>query len=170
MKNIYCRSLLLGTLGSLQLFQLSGMNYYVSLQGKDDQAGTIEMPFRTLEKGIGLAVPGDTVFVRSGTYPTTETVRIQKSGTAESYCTLMAYPGERALLDCSGQAQGTRGMTLSGSYWTIAGFDIFGAGDNGLMIAGGNRNRILNCAFIGNRDSGRIPSVRKGRSSIFPTW
>lgn len=69
---------------------------------------------------------------------------------------LMSYPGERALLDFSAQALSgsNRGIYLTASYWHIEGFDIFGAGDNGMNINNGSFNRIVNCAFYRNRDTG----------------
>jgi hypothetical protein len=154
MKAFLKRLVLIVATGVLWPVHGTSENYYVSLQGNDGSSGSLASPFRTIEKAIGVAISGDTIFVRGGTYPLTATIRIQKSGTPELYLVLVSFPGERAMLDFTGQAMGSRGITLSGSYWQIEGFDIFGSGDNGLKIEGGNWNRIVKCAFYRNRDSG----------------
>ncbi len=131
-------------------------NIFVCPEGDDSDSGTELLPFRSIEKAVETSLPGDTIFLRAGTYPSTATIRILKSGTTEQYHILMSYPGERAVLDFSEQPQGSsnRGITLSGSYWHIEGIDITRAGDNGLKIEGGNWNRIVRCNFYRNRDSG----------------
>ncbi len=130
--------------------------YYVSLNGSDSGQGTLNDPFATINKSLGSLIPGDTIMVRGGIYALGTTISISGSGTSGSYCTLMAFPGERPILDFSSQALSgsNRGIKLTGSYWHIEGFDITGAGDNGLKIEGGNYNEIVNCAFYRNRDSG----------------
>jgi len=149
---------LLSALLLIFALQLSGSpsTYFVSLGGNDSNPGSETQPFATIQKAVDVAVAGDTVFVRGGTYSLTATISISKSGTTEACYTLKSYPGERAILDFSGQAMGgsNRGFMISGSYWHIEGFDITGAGDNGMKIDEGVHNRIINCAFYRNRDSG----------------
>jgi len=130
--------------------------YYVSLQGNDSNPGSETQPFRTIQKAVDIVIAGDTILVRGGTYELINTISITKSGNADNYFTLRSYPGERALLDFSGQSFGgsNRGFMITGSFWHIEGFDIFGAGDNGMKIDEGEYNRIVNCAFYRNRDSG----------------
>jgi hypothetical protein len=138
------------------LLNISAGTYYISLLGDDSHTGTMELPFKTIEKGIAIAVAGDTIFVRGGTYNILTTLKIAKIGNENENFHLMAYTGERVLLDCSGQALSgsNRGVLLTGSYWHIEGFDISGAGDNGMKIEKGSYNQIVNCAFYRNRDSG----------------
>lgn len=46
-----------------------GKTYYVSeVHGDDQNQGTKELPFKTIQKAADLALPGDTVFVREGIY------------------------------------------------------------------------------------------------------
>jgi hypothetical protein len=49
---------------------------------------------------------------------------------------------------------GRKGIALQAGYWHIKGFDVKGAGDNGLEISGGSNNIIELCSFYENRDSG----------------
>ena len=129
--------------------------YYVSFGGSDAAVGTISAPFLTITKAHSVAAAGDTVFVRGGSYVLTTTINLSKSGTAANGFFLMAYPGERPLLDFSSMAvsSSNRGIQLSGSYWYIKGFDVKGAGDNGMFISG-SFNTVEFCALFENRDTG----------------
>jgi hypothetical protein len=72
-------------------------NYYVSVQGDNNNPGTLERPFQTIHRGVDSSGPGDTVYVRAGTYH--ESISITQSGTPGAMITLSGYPGERPLLD-----------------------------------------------------------------------
>jgi hypothetical protein len=128
--------------------------YYVSTSGADGNAGTISSPFLTITKAVSMVSAGQTIYVRGGTYNLTSTITISKSGTANAYINLLAYQNERPVLNFSGEAFGSKGIKLSGSYWHIKGIDITMAGDNGMNIAGGNYNVIEFCSFYRNNDSG----------------
>jgi hypothetical protein len=67
----------------------------------------------------------------------------------------MAYPldANRPIINFTGQAVGTRGIQLSGSYWYIKGFDVYKSGDNGMHISGAY-NIIEFCTFYENGDTG----------------
>ncbi len=41
---------------------------YVAPDGNDSNPGTIDQPFESIQKAQELASPGDTVFIRGGTY------------------------------------------------------------------------------------------------------
>lgn len=101
-------------------------SYYVATTGNDSNTGTMDAPFKTVVNALSKATPGDTVFVRGGTYY--EKVSFPKSGTSSGIITLKAYPGERPVID-------GKNMQLTG-YWeglltfnnvgfiTLDGFDI----------------------------------------------
>ena len=46
----------------------SATEYYVAPTGNDSNAGTMELPFATLQRGHDVAAAGDTVWIRGGTY------------------------------------------------------------------------------------------------------
>jgi len=131
---------------------------FVSTDGNDNNSGTKEQPFKTITKAISVAVPGDTIYVRGGIYSLTSTISIgsSKSGTSEKKYYLFAYKNERPILDFSSMSfsGSNRGISLRANYWYIKGFDIKGAGDNGMEIYGGSYNIIEFCSFYENRDSG----------------
>lgn len=96
-------------------------SYYVATDGRDSNNGSIDQPFATMQKGHDVASPGDTVFVRGGTYRGWS-VRITKSGRSatERIC-FFAYPGEKPYLDCS---SGGWGISVTGSWIHVKGFEI----------------------------------------------
>ena len=130
--------------------------WYVAPDGSDTNSGTIDQPFATIPKAIGVAVPGDTIYLRGGAYAIANTITISavKNGSESQRFALVAYPGERPLLDFSSSASGRKGISLSASYWHIKGFEVYGAGDNGLEINSGSNNIVEECSFYENRDSG----------------
>jgi hypothetical protein len=71
--------------------------YFVSPAGDDASPGSAAKPFRTIQHAVDLLQPGDTCFVRAGTYR--ETVKLEKKGTAAQPIRIRAYPGERVVLD-----------------------------------------------------------------------
>jgi hypothetical protein len=56
----------------------TGTEYYVSPSGDDNHPGTRDRPFRHIQRCADIAQPGDTCFVRKGTYR--ETVRPKNGG------------------------------------------------------------------------------------------
>ncbi|HEY3255894.1 MAG TPA: hypothetical protein VGJ91_18175, partial [Polyangiaceae bacterium] len=68
------RPVLLGlfvSLASLSTARAHAADYYVATTGSDANAGTLAAPFATLQKGADVAVAGDTVYIRGGTYSIT---------------------------------------------------------------------------------------------------
>ena len=130
-----------------------GNQIFVATTGSDTTSGTIGSPLKTIGKAMSLALAGDTIYVRGGTYALTATITFSKSGTASGKYYMFGYQNERPLLDFTGIAFGSRGLNLNRSYWHIKGFDVRKAGDNGIIITGSN-NIIENCSFSENQDTG----------------
>jgi hypothetical protein len=74
----------------------SGNEYYVSVQGSDQNPGTKEQPFRHIQRFADIARPGDICLVREGTYR--ETVRPKNGGRIGDPIRYVAYPGEKVTL------------------------------------------------------------------------
>jgi hypothetical protein len=66
-------------------------------RGDDRGAGTAEAPWRTLAHALRRLKPGDTLYLRGGTY--FEKAFLSRSGTAEAPITIASYPGELAVID-----------------------------------------------------------------------
>ena len=91
-------------------------------------------PFATLQKGNDVAVAGDTVFIRGGTYSITTPsnsgagISITKSGTSDAKrIYFWAYPGETPLFDFTNLTISTSGYTfgivISGSWVHLKGIE-----------------------------------------------
>jgi len=75
---------------------LQSAEFYVAPHGVDTNPGTLEQPLRTIQKAASLAGPGDTVFVRAGTYR--ETVSPLRSGEAGRPIVFRNYEQETAVV------------------------------------------------------------------------
>jgi parallel beta-helix repeat protein len=74
-----------------------GQIYYVATDGDDSSPGTEEQPFRTINKGISVLEPGDTTYVKVGTYD--EMLQGFSSGTSwDAPITVAAYPGHTVIV------------------------------------------------------------------------
>ena len=71
--------------------------YYVATTGSDANPGGQSQPFRTIKKSVSVLRPGDTLYIRGGTYaePISSATMTIPSGTSWSNAiTIAGYPGE----------------------------------------------------------------------------
>ncbi|MCF2944650.1 right-handed parallel beta-helix repeat-containing protein [Paenibacillus tarimensis] len=138
----------------------SGVSYYVSTAGSDSNSGkSLSYPLLTINKAVSLVKPGDTIYVRSGTYRLTKTIDPTVSGTAASRITLRSYGGERVVVDAAGAnggRAGTKAIRLSGvSYWTISKIHVTKSPGIGISIQNGaHDNRIDSLDIYSNGGTG----------------
>jgi hypothetical protein len=133
--------------------------YYVDPNGSDGSTtGDINHPYKTINKGVTVAVAGDTVYVRAGTYTysgSALTLSAKSGSSASNRPKLFAYQNERPLVDLSAMGSGgTNGIKINGNYWYVKGIDFKGAPNNGIAISGGSYNIIEFCRAYESRDSG----------------
>ena len=103
---------------------------YVALTGADTNAGTsLARPFRTLQRAADAAGPGDTVFVRAGTYR--ETVRPARSGLPGRPIVFRPYGRERVMVS---------GTALIASRWTAAGGGVYFSDWPSLYVSANNQS------------------------------
>jgi hypothetical protein len=80
-------------------------NYYIATWGNDNDSGTYEKPWATLQKAVNKAKPGDIVYVRGGTYYPTESINWIPAehkgvdGTPTASIKYLNYPGESPVFD-----------------------------------------------------------------------
>lgn len=79
-------------------FQMEANNYYVSLNGKDSNNGTLDKPFRTISKAAKLMKAGDVCFIREGVYHETITIN-NLHGTKNRPIVFKPYNNEKVILD-----------------------------------------------------------------------
>jgi len=121
-----------GLLALLAAPPAAAAELYVAPDGSDAAAGTLEAPFATLERAQDAAAPGDTVFVRGGTYTFTGDAAIgvlfDKDGEPGQPINYFAYPGELPVFDffqLTPQAR-IRGFSVRASWLHLRGFELRG--------------------------------------------
>ncbi|WP_299616117.1 right-handed parallel beta-helix repeat-containing protein [uncultured Tateyamaria sp.] len=116
--------------------------YYVSPTGTDTNSGTsLDQPLSTIAAAHELVNPGDTIYLRGGTYdlPLDTTTTLSKSGTADAPIRLMAYQDEVPILDGSAWTKyddrnsNSILITQTGDYWHVEGLEITGGPRNGYL-------------------------------------
>ncbi|AUP80573.1 right-handed parallel beta-helix repeat-containing protein [Flavivirga eckloniae] len=81
----------------LMFFNALAKDIYVAKNGDDDlNTGDIDSPYLTITKAASVAVAGDIVYIREGTYE--ETLTPINSGTAGNPIIYQSYPGERVII------------------------------------------------------------------------
>jgi hypothetical protein len=125
---------------------------YVSPAGSDTTAGTIDQPFKTIQKGLSIIGTSGTVILRGGVYSLGSTIlKLDKVAQAGSPIRIWAYAGERPILDCTGNT--SDGIAIVGSYYHLKGIEERNAGHNGIAI-NGNNNIVENCIVHDNQNTG----------------
>jgi hypothetical protein len=116
--------------------ECEGGDYYVASGGNDENAGTMDSPFATLQRAIEAAGPGDLVYVRGGTYLITEGatasagVQFHKSGTSDTNrIRYFACPGEVPAFDFQDleiqpDPAYTTGFVINGAWLHLKGFEV----------------------------------------------
>jgi hypothetical protein len=74
------------------------MEYFVSGAGNDNNPGTRERPFRSVDKGVSVLVAGDVLNLRGGVHVGTVTIA-GKHGTSDNPIVIRSAPGETAYID-----------------------------------------------------------------------
>ena len=121
---LVCLCLVVGTATA------NAAEYYVAPTGSDSNAGTMDQPFASLQKGADVAVAGDTVWLRAGTYQSTKQIKLSKSGTSDTKrINFWAYQKEVPLLDCSKYASTNKAadipaILITGSWLHLRGLEI----------------------------------------------
>ncbi|QOV90777.1 right-handed parallel beta-helix repeat-containing protein [Humisphaera borealis] len=104
----------------------SAAEFFVAPDGHDDNPGTLDKPFATIQQSQKAVAPGDTVHIRGGTYAMTEqqiarkekiwayVTHLDKSGLPGKPITYAAYKDEKPVFDYS--AVKPQGMRIDAFY------------------------------------------------------
>jgi hypothetical protein len=103
-------------------------DYYVAPTGDDANPGTLDQPWRTIQKAANVMVAGDTVYVKEGTYLKDGVcgeycgIAPKNSGSAAAPITFKVYPGHKVVVDQNFEYAGF--FIYDKSYITVEGFEI----------------------------------------------
>ena len=70
-----------------------GRIYVVSTTGSDNNSGSLSAPYQSVARGMSVLQPGDTLYIRTGTY-VVGNPRFSQSGLAGAPITIAGYPGD----------------------------------------------------------------------------
>ncbi|MDG1805496.1 T9SS type A sorting domain-containing protein [Flavicella sp.] len=162
----------------LMQFQISARDIYVSKSGNDTNSGTETSPYLSITKAANVAVAGDVVFIKEGTYE--ETLAPANSGSSGNPIIFQSYPGDRVIISAM---QALEGWTQdSGSiYKTTIPFNSLGQENfvmhnetaldlarwpnkvqpgafslNSLRNTGGSNSNVINNAYL---EENTIPNI-----------
>lgn len=117
----------------------AGTSWYVAPIGDDSSAGSLEQPFATIQRAQQAVAPGDTVFIRGGTYQMQESqiaarrglfarlIVLDKSGQPGQPITYRAYADEKPVFDCADvkpRDQRVTAFYVNGSWLHLIGLDV----------------------------------------------
>ena len=94
-------------------------DYYVdSGKGADANAGSLSAPWQHLSHAARRLRPGDTVYLRGGTYGD-DSLFTTTDGTEDAPITICAYPGEKTVI--TGKGIYVQIMHLNNDYYIVSG-------------------------------------------------
>ncbi|WP_299249354.1 T9SS type A sorting domain-containing protein [uncultured Aquimarina sp.] len=137
--------------------------YYIANSGNDNNNGSINNPFKTIQKAINTINGGDLIYLRSGTYYPKKTLRINgPSGSAQNRTRLFAFPGEQVIIDGSRFTEFDPDENDNDlfrhqvAYWHYKDLEIRNAPSTALEIVGSqsNGNIIENLKTYDNGNTG----------------
>ncbi|MEO1299030.1 MAG: right-handed parallel beta-helix repeat-containing protein [Cyanobacteria bacterium J06636_16] len=122
--------------------------YYVSPNGSDDNPGTQEQPWKTINHAVSedsTVAAGDTILVQPGEY--TEVITLEKSGTADLGHITLKADGDVTLIDPDPKGgiwhEGVIQSAGEG-YWKIDGFRIENTSFAGISLRDANNMIVQN--------------------------
>ncbi len=131
---------------------------------------SIEKPMGNVQKAVDMLQPGDTLWVRGGTYLLSQKISVTKTGTRDKRICMFALPDEQPVFDFSLQdrtsssvAGSNRGFLhkKEANYWHYRGLTFCNAADNGMKLEG-SYCVVERCVFHDNGDTGLQQGFSKG--------
>jgi len=149
-------------LTSITVSSGTGNTIYVATTGNDSTGtGLIGAPYATIQKAHDVAVAGDTIILRAGTYTPTAQTNLTKSGTTNNLITLTNFTGETVTIDGVSSGAGSDILRFnSASYWYVKGLNFFRASRNAIRLEGASNNNTFERNVISN--SGNNSTVGTG--------
>ncbi|MDA3865224.1 MAG: right-handed parallel beta-helix repeat-containing protein [Salinivirgaceae bacterium] len=125
-------------------------NYYVATTGNNDNSGTKENPYATIDKAATIAQAGDSVIIKPGTYIQSAEITLSNSGTPNAPIVFYSEVNCAAIID--GQSTvptiaSRHGLLyVTGDNIVIDGFRIQNSGFFGVLMTSSSSNiTVKNC-------------------------
>jgi hypothetical protein len=120
---------------------------HVTRNGSDDNPGSAEAPWQTIQHAVDTAQPGDTVCVGGGDYSAEGELFVSSSGGADTPVTFTATPGETVTVSA---------LTLNpgASYLRLVGFTVHGFRVWGVTLLGDNHHVLLSHLDVSGGEAG----------------
>lgn len=128
---------------------------YVATNGSDNNPGTQSQPLASIQNAIYQAVPGDTIYIRQGTYYPPKRIEMYPSGTASNRINVKAYPKESVIIDGS-KIQGSNRdvISITGDHINISGFEVRNSQKHGIVIWDASNVRVAGIKTYNNYEGG----------------
>ena len=116
----------------------SAYRFFVSTEGDDSNPGTLNEPWKTINKAARVVKAGEIVFIRGGVYK--EVIEITNSGTKDNPITFSAYPGKSVTIDGDNYdlpaSDWTPLILISGDFIHISSLEVQYSKGMGVVLAG----------------------------------
>lgn len=153
---------------------------YVATTGNNSNPGTFGSPKATLQGAHDIAVAGDTIYMRGGTYNMSACCQITRDGTSGNPIKVFPYATETVILDGTnipgGNYSASCAIRLNGAnWWHFFGLEIRYCPDWGMRIEGSSSNNIFELLDVhhtgldasGNDNSGLPFASGEGKGIFF---
>lgn len=135
--------------------------YYVAITGSNTNNGSATSPFNTIQKGLSVLSPGDTLLIRDGTYSgSSNGLTSLPNGSSGNYITIQAENEGNVII--------TAGLNMAhtNSYLQFIGLRIQ---DSGGRVILGNHLKFLRNEFKGGCSSGNCVNTQVGSNDVNDT-
>lgn len=144
-------------------------NYYVATTGNNNDDGSKEKPFATIDKAASLAQAGDSVIIKSGTYFQGARIIFSNSGTIAAPIVFYSEVKHAGIIDGKSTVPTIASrhglLHVTGSNIVFDGLRIQNSGFFGILITGTLSNVTVKNCYIYNTGASGIAAV-SGASNI----
>ncbi len=124
--------------------------YVAADLGSDENSGSVDAPWLTIQHGTSQLAPGDTLVIRPGTYP--ESVNVAVAGTESEPITIAAEPGVVMVSPNPAESLSAMVVSATATYLELSGFEARDGYHEAIFIRpGATRITIRNCDLHANR-------------------
>lgn len=134
---------------------------YLATNGNDANSGSITAPWANIYTALTKLKPGDTLYIRSGTYNFGGVNYTSVAGTATSPILITNYPGESVVFNGTTTPADFLYFSTNAAYVTLRGFTVQGGG----VTTDSNGSSLI--GFINNANHITLDSMTFNASS---TW